>query len=199
MTDIKQIVINGWNKIAPLYHQNRNSNKYNSELQKFINFLPKKSKVLGAGSGSGIPTAKYLTKRGVEVIGIDISSTMLEMAKSNVPSASFLLMDMTKLEFPENFFEGVVCVYSIFHVPKKNHLKIFQNFHSVLKPRGILLLNTGIQESEGFSKFFGAQMFWSNHDPRITLNLVKKAGFQILSDNILQRGGELQYWIFARK
>ena len=42
-------------------------------------------------------------------------------------------------------------------------------------------------------------MFWSNYPPEKTLSLVKEAGFKILFDEVLDRGDELQYWVFARK
>jgi len=42
-------------------------------------------------------------------------------------------------------------------------------------------------------------MFWSNHKPEITLDLVKKAGLFIVFESILVRGCEYQYWIFGKK
>ena len=62
-----------------------------------------------------------------------------------------------------------------------------------------MLINTGVSESEGTSRFFGVPMFWSNFSPKITLDLVKKAGFSIISEEILQKGGEYQYWIYGKK
>ncbi|TFG09114.1 MAG: class I SAM-dependent methyltransferase [Promethearchaeota archaeon] len=194
----RQIVIDGWNEIAPLYHSSRNKEKINGELERLIELLPKNAHVLDVGSGSGIPAAKYLTNAGLNVTGIDISDTMIEMARKNVPQAKFINMDMNDIDFPDNTFDGIISVFALFHVPKNNHFSIFKRFHSLLKPNGILLINTGISESEGISNFFGVPMFWSNYEPEKTLNYVKEAGFSIIFEGILQRGGELQYWIFAR-
>ncbi|TFF98953.1 MAG: class I SAM-dependent methyltransferase, partial [Promethearchaeota archaeon] len=103
------------------------------------------------------------------------------------------------LEFPPNTFDGLISVYTLFHIPRKDHSQIIQNFYEVLKPGGILLINSGVSESEGMSTFFGVPMFWSNYTPDKLLQLVKKTGFSILFEDVLQRGGEYQYWIFARK
>jgi ubiquinone/menaquinone biosynthesis C-methylase UbiE len=194
----KQIVIDGWNEIAPLYHSSRNKEKINGELERFIELLPENAHVLDLGSGSGVPVAKYLANAGLNVTGIDISDIMIQMARRNVPQAKFINMDMNNINFPDNAFDGIISVFALFHVPKKNHFSIFKRFHSLLKTNGILLINTGISESEGVSNFFGVPMFWSNHKPEKTLNYVKKAGFSIIFEGILQRVGELQYWIFAK-
>jgi ubiquinone/menaquinone biosynthesis C-methylase UbiE len=194
----EQIVIDGWNKIGPVYDSNRNKEKINGELERYIKLLPEKARVLDVGSGSGVPVAKYLTNAGLDVVGIDISDTMINMARENVPRAKFINMNMNNIKFPDNSFDGIISVFALFHVPKRNHQMIFKKFHSLLKSGGILLINTGISESEGISNFFGVPMFWSNHKPEKTLQYVKEAGFSIIFEGILLRGGELQYWIFAQ-
>lgn len=195
----KEMVIKGYNIIANDYYTHRNLNKFNGELDEFANLVPKGGKVLDVGCGAGIPTAKYLVKKGLEVTGIDISETMLKMARKNVPEADFMNKDMTELDFDDNMFDGIISVYALFHVPKQEHKQVFQNFYRILKSGGILLINTGISESEGVSSFFGVPMFWSNNSPEKTMKEVKDSGFSIILDGILQRGGEYQYWIIAKK
>jgi ubiquinone/menaquinone biosynthesis C-methylase UbiE len=195
----KEMVMKGYNVIANDYYTHRDLNKFNGELEKFSNLIPEGGKVLDVGCGAGIPTARYLVKKGLKVTGIDISEKMLKMAKKNVPKAEFFKKDMIQLDFDDNIFDGIISVYALFHVPKQEHFKIFQNFYRILKPAGILLINTGISESEGVSSFFGVPMFWSNNKPEKTLESIKKSGFSIIFDEVLQRGGEFQYWIFAKK
>ncbi|MFX0105502.1 MAG: class I SAM-dependent methyltransferase [Candidatus Hodarchaeota archaeon] len=199
MNEISKIVEQGYNKIAEDYYNHRNLNKFNNELEEFASLLSNNAHVLDVGCGAGIPTAKFLTERGIQVTGIDLSDKMLSLARENVPSAEFIKMDINKLEFNENTFDGIISVYTLFHVPKEKHFEIFKKFYKILKSDGIILINTGISESEGKSNFFGVPMFWSNFSPKTTLNLVKEAGFSIIFDGILERGGELQYWIYGKK
>ncbi|MFX0025666.1 MAG: class I SAM-dependent methyltransferase [Candidatus Hermodarchaeota archaeon] len=194
-----EMVKKSYNKIAASYYSHRDLNKFNGELDKFVDLLPKNGHVLDVGCGAGIPTGKYLVGRGLKVTGIDISDTMLEMARKNVPEANFINKDMNNLDFNENSFDGIISVYALFHVPKKNHPNIFEQFFKILRPGGTLLINTGTSESEGVSNFFGQPMFWSNYDPKKTLEIVKSVGFSILFEGVLVRGGEFQYWIFAKK
>jgi ubiquinone/menaquinone biosynthesis C-methylase UbiE len=199
MNAISNLVEQGYNKIAKDYYTHRDLNKFNSDLERFASFLPENAHILDAGCGAGIPTAKFLVNRGIKVTGIDLSDTMLNLARKNVPNAEFIKMDMNELEFKENTYEGIISVYSLFHIPKKKHSEIFKAFYKILKPGGILMINTGISESEGTSIFFGVPMFWSNFSPKTTLDIVKEAGFSIISEGILERGGEYQYWIFGKK
>jgi len=199
MNEISKLVEQGYNKIAEDYYSHRNLNKFNNELEEFASLLSDKAHILDVGCGAGIPTAKFLTERGIKVTGIDLSDTMLSLARENVPSAEFIKMDMNELEFNKNTIDGIVSVYALFHVPKEKHFEIFKKFFEILKPDGILLINTGVSESEGTSIFFGVPMFWSNFSAKTTLDLVKKAGFSIISEAVLERGGEYQYWIFGKK
>ncbi|NVM35572.1 MAG: class I SAM-dependent methyltransferase [Candidatus Lokiarchaeota archaeon] len=193
------MVESSYNKIAENYYSHRDLNKFNKELEKFVSLLPNQAHILDAGCGAGIPTAKFLIQHNFRVIGIDLSETMLKLARNNVPKASFIKMDINEIEFDENSFDGIVSVYSLFHISKENHFSIFKKFFTILKSGGILLINTGILESEGTSQFFGVPMFWSNFSPKTTLELIKKAGFSIIFEAVLERGGEYQYWIFGKK
>ncbi|MFX1552266.1 MAG: class I SAM-dependent methyltransferase [Promethearchaeota archaeon] len=199
MNEISKLVEHGYNKIAEDYYNYRDINKFNNELKEFVSLLPHNAHVLDVGCGAGIPTAKFLIERGIKVTGIDLSDKMLNLARENVTKARFIKMDINNLDFKENTFDGIISVYTLFHVPKKNHFEIFQEFFRILKPAGILMINTGVSESEGTSIFFGVPMFWSNFNPKTTLYLIKKTGFSIISEAILERGGEYQYWIFGKK
>ena len=199
MNEISSLVRKGYNKIAKAYYSHRDLNKFNNELEKLVSLLPKDAHVLDLGCGAGIPTAKFLVKNGIRVTGIDLSDNMLGMARENVPDAKFIKMDINEIKFKENTFDGIISVYTLFHIPKQNHFLIFKKIFEILKPGGILLINTGVSESEGMSNFFGVPMFWSNYNPKTTLDLIKKAGFSIISEDILQRGREYQYWVYGKK
>ncbi|MFW9874870.1 MAG: SAM-dependent methyltransferase, partial [Candidatus Thorarchaeota archaeon] len=62
------------------YYNHRDLNKFNSELEKYLSYLPKDAHVLDVGSGAGIPTAKFLVMRGIDVTGINLSEKSLKLA-----------------------------------------------------------------------------------------------------------------------
>jgi ubiquinone/menaquinone biosynthesis C-methylase UbiE len=195
----EEMVRTAYDQVGSLYNQMRNRQKNTLELDFFATLIPVGGHILDAGCGAGEPVAKYLVEHGFQVTGIDISPRILELAKKQVPEGHFFEEDMTQLTFPDESFDGVVSLYAIWHISKQKHGFVFQNFYRVLKPGGILFFNTGIHEMEGNNIFLGAPMYWSSPAPEKTLNLVKSAGFTILRDEVLVRGGETQYWVFAQK
>ena len=196
---IFKIVEESYDKMGEQYHNFRDNEKFKNELEKFTELLPSSGRVLDAGSGVGIPVSQFLVKKGFRVTGVDISEKMIDLAKENVPEATFYHRNILTLDFPSDSFEGIICIYTLWHIPRKNHSSIIENFHRMLKDNGILVLNTGTYESEGLSEFFGEPMLWSTNNPKKTLAFVKEVGFDILFEGILKLGGERQYWIFAKK
>lgn len=197
--NIFKTVEESYDKMGETYHNFRNNEKFNTELVKFTELLPSSAQVLDAGCGVGTPVSQFLVRKGFQVTGVDISKKMIDLAKENVPEATFYHRNILTLDFPNDSFEGIICIYTLWHIPRTNHSSILENFHRMLKDNGILVLNTGIYESEGMSEFFGEPMLWSTNNPKKTLAFVKEMGFDIIFEGILKLGVERQYWIFAKK
>ena len=198
MADKESVVRNGYDEIAREYHASRKRFDHMKELKEFAVLLPKNANVLDVGCGAGVPVTKFLIESGFDVTGIDFSENMLRLAETNVPKARFIKKDMTRLDFEDNSFDGLTAFYSIIHVPREKHFSLLQSFHRILKPEGIMLICMGPDEWEAIDKYQGTEMFWSHYTPEKSLQLVKDAGFQIVSDEFLIRGGEKHYWIMAR-
>ena len=194
-----QIVKEGYNKIAKDYHKWRISSGDTKLLKKFVKILPKKSKVLDAGCGAGVPVARFLTESKLDVTGIDISKNMIKLARENVSTARFLKMDMTKITFKPNSFDGIVSFYAIIHIPREKHKKVIKNFYKVLKPGGLALLCMGNDDWESIEMYKGTKMFWSQYAPEKTLKIIQNGGFNIIFDRVIKIGGESHYWILAKK
>jgi ubiquinone/menaquinone biosynthesis C-methylase UbiE len=194
----EETVRRGYDSLAEKYQAIRHAFDNEKELGKFTSLLPKRAKVLDVGCGTGVPVAKSLVEKGFDVTGIDFSNNMLKLARKNVPKAKFILKDMAKLDFEADSFDGLTALYSIIHVPRNKHFSLFQSFHRILKPEGTMLICLGPDEWEATDKYHDTKMFWSHYSPEKSLQLIKKAGFEIISDRILTRGGERHYWILAR-
>jgi ubiquinone/menaquinone biosynthesis C-methylase UbiE len=160
--------------------------------------LPRNAKVLDVGCGAGIPVAKFLVDSGFEVVGIDFSEKMLRLARKNVPQATFIKKDVTRLDFADDSFDGLTAFYSIIHVPREKHSLLFKSFNRILKPNGIMLVCMGPDEWEATEDYYGTKMFWSQYSAEKSLQLVKDAGFEVIFDKILERGKERHYWILGR-
>jgi ubiquinone/menaquinone biosynthesis C-methylase UbiE len=199
MTEKGNLVKKGYNKIAEEYQADRYAFDHTNELEEFAALLPKNARVVDVGCGAGIPVAKFLVDSGFDVVGIDFSEKMLRLARKYMPQTTFIRKDMTRLDFADNSFDGLTAFYSIIHVPREKHSLLFKNFSRILKPNGIMIVCLGPDEWEATEDYYGTEMFWSQYSPEKSLQLVKDAGFDVISDRILERGKERHYWILARK
>jgi len=195
-----EIVRRGYNRIAEKYHEERDLYKSNALLRKFSKRVPKGSKVIELGCGAGVPVAKFLVDKGYKVVGIDFAEGMLKLAKKNVPKARFIKMDITKMRFGHDSFDGAVSFYALIHIPREKHTGIYESIHKILKPDSIILVNAGGPRAwEGHEKdYLGVKMFWSFYGPKKCLSIIKNAGFSIIWSKLLRLGGERQFWVLAK-
>ena len=183
-----EIVKKGYTKIAEKYHKQRHLYHNKSLLLKFIKYLPKNSRVLDLGCGAGVPISKFLSDKEYRVTGIDFADGMLRLARKNVLKAKFLKMDMTKMNFKPNSFDGAVSFYAIIHIPREKHSRIYKRLNKILKNSAVMLVNAGgHKEWEEFVEdYMGTQMFWSFYSPKKTLSMIEDAGFKIIWNKIME-------------
>jgi ubiquinone/menaquinone biosynthesis C-methylase UbiE len=180
--DFKKTVKEGYNSIAERYLAERTPDSEDVRLlDDFIERLPANAKILDAGCGAGIPISQRLSEH-FQVTGVDFSETQIELAKRNVPNANFLCEDMTKLDYPENTFDGITSYYAIIHIPREEHESLLANFHRILKPGGIALVCLGAENliDDIDENYLGTRMYWSHYDTETYLKMLKDCGFSII-------------------
>ena len=114
----------------------RRNRCYHKLLEKYFSFLvPENSKVLEIGCGTGDLLASLKPIRGV---GVDFSSKVIEIAKSNYPELEFLVQDAEKLEINETFDYIILSdlVGSLWDVQA-----VFSNLHSVCHQRTRVIIS----------------------------------------------------------
>ncbi|KAF3693958.1 Sterol 4-C-methyltransferase strm-1 [Channa argus] len=117
-----------------------------STTKEFVDLLNLKpsQKVLDIGCGIGGGDFYMAKTFGVEVLGLDLSDNMVEIAMERaiakkLPSVQFEVADATKRTFPEGSFDVIYSRDTILHIDDK--LALFKRFHSWLKPGGQLLIS----------------------------------------------------------
>ena len=164
--DFKKTVREGYNAIANRYLAGRTRDSADVRLLgEFSERLPANAQVLDAGCGAGVPISRMLSER-FRVTGVDFSEAQIELARRNVPAGTFFCEDMTKLDFPDQSFDGITSYYAIIHVPREEHRALLANFHRMLKPGGLALLCLGAEHliDDVDEDFYGARMYWSHYD-----------------------------------
>lgn len=199
MMDSK-LVKETYNKIAENYSVERDQFENRKYLDKLAELLKPGATVLDIGCGAGIPVDKYLVGKGFKVVGLDISEKQIKLARKNLPRTEFEVKDMADLDASAYQVDAVISFYAIFHIPKEQHQGLLEKINSFLPDGGSILITMGASEWEGEDKdFYGGKMWWSHFGPEKNKEILKKAGFKLLFNEIDISGGEKHQVILAQK
>lgn len=91
------------------------------------------------GCGSGRITA-HLQSLGLNVFGVDVSSAMIEVARSEYPGLRFEAGSMDALDLADGELAGIVSWYSVIHAAPEDLPAYFAEFSRTLAPGGHLLV-----------------------------------------------------------
>jgi SAM-dependent methyltransferase len=103
--------------------------------------VPAGGSVLDLGCGPGW-TSLFLARAGWDVVGVDISERMIEIARERADrertAASFVVADMEEMELERRDFDGVLIFDALHHCPGYAH--VLRRACEHLRPGGHLLL-----------------------------------------------------------
>ena len=171
---------------SKIYQDYANRNIINRDIKRVLNlFICKLSgkKILDVGCAGG-RDAVYFTSKGFEVLGIDLTPEFIKLAKVNCPEATFNLMDMRKLKFDNESFDGVWACASFLHIPKKDAIKTLSGFNKILKSKGVLFLSVMEGTGEGYrknEKLNWDDRYFSFYQKLELEKLLNSAGFKVIS------------------
>ncbi len=107
-------------------------------------FLKDCKHVLDAGTGTG-RFAIYLAQKGINVVAIDSSKEMIEIAKKKARQAGcqhriqFILADIEALPFKDKSFDGACSIIVLIHFACRDYA--ISELSRVLKPGGIVVMD----------------------------------------------------------
>jgi SAM-dependent methyltransferase len=203
--DYGKLVQRGYDSVAAAFNAAR-SLESADVLAPLLEVLPAGARVLDLGCGTGVPIARSLAQR-FDVTGVDISAAQLELARRQVPGATFIHGDMASVAFDDASFDAVVSFYAIFHLPREQHAAVFSKIYRWLKPGGYLLASLAMTDEPPYTEdFFGTEMYWSNYGIETYRRTLSETGFTVERDMVLGHGygdvdhaAETHPLIFARR
>ena len=115
------------------------------EIKKYVKVLKRKKykKVLDLGCGTGRNTI-YLAKQGFLVYALDISKTGVAITKKkakllDLKNIKFKVADMKRTSYPNNYFDAIVCMFSLSHGLLKDNQDAIDEIYRILKLKGMLI------------------------------------------------------------
>lgn len=148
-----------------------------------IGQLTPPARVLDLGCGSGLPTARQLLDAGVEVVGLDESAVMLELAEQQAPGGHYLHRDMRDIaDLGE--FDAAVAFFSLIMLTRRDIPPLLSQVRAQLRGPKLLQIAMVLGDFDAFPiVFLGEPVAATAYPPEELALLVERAGFEILDLN----------------
>ncbi|GAA2691595.1 MULTISPECIES: class I SAM-dependent methyltransferase [Actinosynnema] len=145
-------------------------------LSAFAELVGPGARVADLGCGPGHLTA-HLSALGLSAFGVDLSPTMISIARAANPDLEFTEGSMARLDLPDAGLAGILAFYSVIHTPPAELPPVLAEFHRVLEPGGHLMLGFFAgddPEPQAFDHKVVTAYRWS---PTTLLALLRASGF----------------------
>jgi len=158
----------------------------------FAGLVGEGAEVADLGCGPGRVT-RYLASLGLSVSGLDLSESMLAIARRENPGLRFERGSMLELDLPDGALAGVVSWYSSIHTPVDQLPSLFTEFRRVLAPGGHLLVafQAGDEDRHHDGPWgHPVALTFLRRQPEQIAELLRAAGFTPVSRTVREPGPE---------
>jgi SAM-dependent methyltransferase len=206
MNDPKRVVRDGYDALGDDYRPIDEAMASESRgwfLERTLARIPAGGDVLELGCGPGWDAIALADGR--RYTGVDLSPTMLALARGRVPSGTFIEGDLTTVELPEGAFDAVVSLYVFGHVPAEEHLPAYRRVASWLRPDGVFCASFPLSPGDDLEDdWLGVPMFFGGIGREATERGLEDAGFELelaeVRENVDPSGGTESFlWAIARR
>jgi SAM-dependent methyltransferase len=157
--------------------------------------------VADVGCGPGHIT-RYLAARHPDVVGIDLSPRMIDLARAQAPELAFAVGSMTKLPAADDAWSGAIAFYSIIHLTPAERADACREFARTVRPGGWLLVSFHVDSpdfaagdvnhlTDWFGESVSVDAFFL--EPADVVGDLEAAGFTIMSTTIRQPWPDVEY------
>jgi len=128
-----------------------NSFHHQSQFEQFAALLPESARVLDIGCAAGIHVPLFLgIGRHLQYVGIDISTTFLDLARSRYPQLAFQYGDiMDPPSLPDGPFAGFWAGAVLMHIPLEDWPMMFTHIETLMDANAIGYLTLPVSHPSG--------------------------------------------------
>jgi len=149
-------------------------------LEQLLQLLPGGAAVLDLGCGTGTPIATYFVQRGVDVVGVDSSETMISLFRRRLPGVAACLSDMRTLRL-ECEFQGIIAWDSFFHLTPDDQRRMFAVFRRHSAPDALLMFTSGPERGEVTGKLGADLLYHASLSAAEYRTLLSGNGYRVIA------------------
>lgn len=189
-----------YDQIASWWHKQHLDSDYGVEqLKRTLAFAPSSGgKALDVGCGAGGRLITLLQDKCFSVLGIDVSSKMLELAKEQHPKARFIHQDIVSWESDETF-DVIIAWDSLFHLPFHQHEPVITKICQHLRDEGVLMYTFGDAYGEHTDRWHEDTFYYSSIGINENITLLMRNGLTIQHMALDQHPANHVYVIACRR
>lgn len=116
---------------------------------------------LGCGPGH---VTRHLAAHHPDVVGVDLSPAMVEVARAADPGGTYLVASMLDLPVADDAWVGAVAAYSVIHLEPEDRRRAWAELARVLRPGGVLLVSFHVRTAEVATGGSSHLSSWFGHD-----------------------------------
>ena len=152
---MKNIESYSFDKIIKYYDDLSKNGLFSYENKIINNFFCKPANVLDIGCGTGRTTV-VLRNMGYDVVGIDFSAKMIEMAKRNAPYIKYEIQDVRNLSFDSELFDYAFFSFNGLMLLEtyKDRKKAVLEIARVLRDEGLFFFTTPFIDNKIDTKYW---------------------------------------------
>jgi len=157
--------------------------------------------IADVGCGPGHVT-RFLAARHTDVIGIDLSPRMIDVAREQAPTPAFGVGSMLQLPAADDAWSGAIALYSIIHLTADERAIACREFARTVRPGGWLLVAFHIDSPDfaagqvnHLTNWFGQSVDLDAFflEPADVVQDMEAAGFTIMSTLIRRPWPAVEY------
>jgi ubiquinone/menaquinone biosynthesis C-methylase UbiE len=158
-----------------------------ASLEWLLGQLAPGSRILDVGSGTGRPTASTLAAAGHEVLGVDVSAVMVDLAARQVPQAVFRHADIRELPLERGSFDAVCVYFSLLQMTRAEQSEVLGRLARALRPGGSLVLATVPADVEDLAiEFMGQPVRATSFAAEDVVAVARGAGLTVESEQFVE-------------
>jgi SAM-dependent methyltransferase len=151
-----------YNKIAPIFQKEMEDSKYGlPQVKRAITYSNKSGTALDVGCGAGGRIIQELQNSGFAVLGLDVASSMIDLARATHPDIEFEVADICTWEATK-LFDFIVAWDSLFHLPLDMQKPVLKKLAALLAPGGVIIYTFGDAVGEHIDTWHDNTFYYSS-------------------------------------